>query len=323
MSTIQCTLCPNYCVLKESGRGKCGIRINLDGQIYSLTYGHPCAMHVDPIEKKPAYHFLPGTTALSIATAGCCLDCKYCQNWQISQSLPEETTNYDLPPDSVVKAARSSHAKTVAYTYTEPSVFFEYMLDTAKAAKKRGLNNYYVTCGYINPEPLAELTPYIDGANVDLKGFSDDFYFEYTGGSLDPVLRTIKYLYAQGVIVEITNLVVPTVNDSLEMISGMCNWLANEVSPDIPVHFSRFYPNYKLKNLPPTPIQTMKEARAAAIKAGLKYVYLGNVEAREAQNTVCPACANTVVERIGYKILSQDIKDGKCGKCGHKIYGKW
>ena len=201
MKLLMCELCPNYCVMPESGRGKCGIRMHLDGQLYSLTYGRPCAVHVDPIEKKPAYHFIPGSRSFSIATAGCCLSCKYCQNWQISQAKPEDTFNYNLPPDAVVTSAYRSRCKSIAYTYTEPTVFFEYMIDTARRAHEKGIGNVYVTCGFINEKPLRELGEVLDSANVDLKAFTEDVYVRLTEGHLQPVLDCISYLYKKWIVV--------------------------------------------------------------------------------------------------------------------------
>jgi pyruvate formate lyase activating enzyme len=323
MSLLMCSLCPNNCVIPESGRGKCRIRMNVNGELYTVTYGRPCAMHVDPVEKKPHFHFLPGTTAFSLATVGCCLDCKYCQNWQISQGYPEDAENYDMSPERIVEQALAQKCSSIAYTYTEPTVFFEYMVDISRCARKKGLRNLYITCGFINEKPLAELADVIDGANVDIKGFNDDFYQRVTGGRLEPVLNTVKYLYKRDVVVEITNLIVPTLNDTMDEIKKMCVWLVQEVSPDVPIHFSRFYPNYKLEHLPPTPLETLKEARDIALQVGLKYAYIGNVQEHEGQNTVCPKCGKIIVERVGYKILSYNMSKDRCSFCNERIYGHW
>ncbi|MFH1384490.1 MAG: AmmeMemoRadiSam system radical SAM enzyme, partial [Candidatus Omnitrophota bacterium] len=253
----------------------------------------------------------------------CCLSCKYCQNWQISQANPEDASHYKLLPEAVIVSALRAKCKSIAYTYTEPTVFFEYMIDTARFARKSGLGNVYVTCGFINKKPLEELAEVLDSANVDLKGFNDDFYARITGGQLKPVLQCIKYLYKKGVIVEVTNLIVPTLNDNMVEIKEMCTWLMNEVSPDVPVHFSRFSPHYKLKHLQPTPISTLHEAWNVARSVGLHYVYIGNVSGRKGQDTVCPACSNVVVGRIGYSVVSFNIKDTQCQFCGNKIYGRW
>jgi len=309
--------------MEEGERGLCRIRINLEGDVYLLTYGKPCAVHVDPIEKKPAYHFHPGTKAFSIATAGCCLDCKYCQNWQISQANPEDAFNYTLLPQDVVRAAKRAGCLSVAYTYTEPTVFFEYLIDTARIAREEGLKNVYVTCGYVNQKPLEEIAELMDSANVDLKAFNEDTYRKLTRGSMQPVLNSIKYLYDKGVIVEVTNLVVPTFNDNVEEISEMCKWIAGEVSPDVPLHLSRFHPNYKLKHLPATPVSFMKEAHAVARDAGLNNVYVGNVSDATRQKTICPKCGKIVVERIGYELVGMHIQNGACPQCGKQIYGEW
>lgn len=321
MDRVQCKLCPNECIIPPLGKGRCKARMNLEGKLFSLVYGKPCAVHIDPVEKKPMYHFLPGTGAFSIATAGCCLSCKYCQNWQISQANPEETPHYELPPDLVVERALSSECRSIAYTYTDPIIFYEYMLDTAKLARARGVKNILVTCGYISPEPLREMTPYIDAANIDLKGFTEEYYQTVSQGKLQPVLDCIQYMFRQGVIVEITNLMVPTLNDDMNEVRRMCEWIRDEVSPDVPLHFSRFTPQYKLQNLPATPYESLAEARRIAREVGLKYVYIGNVAQLEGQQTYCPGCGTAVIKRFGYKIMDLNIKEGKCGACGEKIYG--
>lgn len=298
------------------------MRLNQNGKLYTLVYGKPCAVHIDPIEKKPMYHMLPRSTSFSIATAGCCMHCKYCQNWEISQAFPEDTPNYDLLPENLVKVAGEKGCSSIAYTYTEPTIFYEYMIDSCRLARARNIKNVYVTCGAVNPEPLAELTPVMDGANVDLKAFTNEFYIKVVGGTKEPVMHSIKYLYENGVITEVTNLVVPTLNDDFGMIREMCEWLAGEVSRDVPLHFSRFHPTYKLRHLPPTPYLTLTKAHKIAKDAGLKYVYVGNVLEREYQNTYCPGCGKIVIARAGYRVLYVDVTaDGHCEHCGEKIYG--
>jgi pyruvate formate lyase activating enzyme len=314
-------LCPNLCIIPPLAKGACRARVNLEGKLFSLVYGKPCAVHVDPIEKKPMFHFLPGTGAFSIATAGCCLHCKYCQNWQISQADPLETPHYELPPELVVERALGANCRSIAYTYTDPIIFYEYVLDTAKIAQSRGVKNVLVTCGYIMEKPMKELTPFIDGANIDLKGFSEEFYLNVTGGKLKPVLDCIKYMYAQGVIVEITNLIVPTLNDDMGEIRKMCEWIKGEVASDVPLHFSRFQPQYKLANLPATPYKTLEEARKVALDVGLKYVYIGNVPQGDGQDTTCPGCHATIIKRVGYTVLENKVAAGACSLCGAKIYG--
>lgn len=322
---VQCRLCPNNCIIDEYERGRCRVRINRGGELYSLVYGKPCAVHVDPIEKKPLYHFLPATPIFSIATAGCCLSCEYCQNWQISQAWPEDTRNMDMPPAKVVNAAVLNGCQSIAYTYTEPTVYFEYMIDTARLAKEKGLRNVSVTCGYTNPEPLRELCTVLDAANVDLKGFTEEFYRSNSSGSLQPVKDAIVMMKEKGVHVEITNLLVPTRNDDMKLIRDMCRWISNDVGPDTPLHFSRFHPDYKLRHLPPTPQSVMQSAREIAMEEGLKYVYLGNVPGSPYNSTYCPQCKKRIIHRMGYRILDVQIdkKAGTCANCGYHIEGVW
>ncbi|MBN1688017.1 MAG: AmmeMemoRadiSam system radical SAM enzyme [Candidatus Omnitrophica bacterium] len=322
---IQCTLCPNLCVMGDYERGKCRVRINQGGELFSLVYGKPCAVHVDPMEKKPLYHFLPGTGILSIATAGCLLSCKYCQNWEISQAWPEETRNLDLPPKDVVDAAIRSGSRSIAYTYTEPTVFYEYMWDTCALAHERGLRNVYVTCGYINPEPLRELAKVMDAANVDLKGFTEAFYLDVSGGHLQPVLDAILLMKELGMHVELTNLIVPTKNDDPKMIREMSQWIAKYAGGDTPLHFSRFYPNYRYRNLPPTPLEILVQAREIAMEEGIRYVYVGNVPGSDYNSTYCPSCRKRLIHRIGYEVLSFEIdpETSACRFCGTKINGVW
>lgn len=296
--------------------------MNKDGVLYSLVYGKPCAVAIDPIEKKPFFHFLPATTAFSIATAGCVLRCKFCQNWQISQAKPEETDNYNLPPDEVVRQAMFYNCRTITYTYTEPTVFYEYMYDTAQIAKKFNIKNTMHTCGYINEKPLRRLSKYMDAADVDLKAFTEDFYSRICGGRLKPVLNSLVVLKDESVWLEITNLVIPTLNDDMKKIKEMCQWIVKNLGPDVPLHFSRFFPHYKLKELPPTPFETLRDARNVAMDAGLKYVYIGNIRS-EAENTYCPECKKLLIERIGYFVKQNNISKGKCRFCSSKIAGIW
>lgn len=321
-NTVQCELCPNGCVLENGQHSKCRARMNRDGKLYSIVYGKPCAVHVDPIEKKPFFHFLPGTTAFSIATAGCVLSCKFCQNWQISQAKPEDTDTYDLPPDKVVKAAMRYESKSITYTYTEPTVFYEYMYDTAVVAKKSGIRNTMHSCGYINEKPLRRLARYLNAADIDLKSFTEDFYNRICGGSLKPVLHSLVVLKEEGIWLEVTNLVIPTLNDNIKTIGEMSRWMLKNLGADVPLHFSRFLPNYKLNNLPPTPIETLTDARKAAMDAGLKFVYIGNIR-HEAENTFCPHCKKLLIERIGYFVRQNNISNGRCRFCGTVIPGVW
>ena len=320
--TVQCELCPNGCVLDEGQHSRCRARMNKGGVLYSLVYGKPCAVHVDPIEKKPFSHFLPGTTAFSIATAGCVLSCKFCQNWQISQARPEDTDTYDLPPDEVVRKAMFYECRSISYTYTEPTVFYEYMYDTAVIAKKYDIKNTMHSCGYINEKPLRKLSKYMNAANIDLKGFTEDFYNRICNGSLKPVLNSLVVLKQEGVWLEITNLVLPTLNDDMKTIREMCKWIKKNLGVDTPIHFSRFYPQYKLDNLPPTPLETITEARKTAMDVGLKYVYIGNIR-HEGENTYCPKCKKMLIEREGYFVKQNNIVNGKCKFCSTSIAGVW
>ncbi|HPP07172.1 MAG TPA: AmmeMemoRadiSam system radical SAM enzyme, partial [Syntrophorhabdaceae bacterium] len=309
---VLCNLCPRGCIIEEGEKGFCRARKNIKGKLYSLGYSKPCAVHVDPIEKKPFFNVLPRTLSFSIASAGCNLRCRYCQNWQISQVSPEETVNEDLPPEKVVELALKSGSKSIAYTYTEPTNFFEYMLDTAKIAKKRNLLNIAHSNGFINPEPLRELCKYLDAVNIDLKGFNTSFYRRYCEAELAPVLETLKTLKRSGVWVEITNLVIGGHNDEPEMIEKMCEWIKKELGIDVPIHFSRFFPMYRMRNIAPTPVSALERAKDIAQKMGLKYVYIGNVPSHSGENTYCPTCKKAVIKRVGYTILEINIKKGRC-----------
>lgn len=320
---IECTLCPRKCRLGDRERGYCGVRENNGGVYYTLVYGKACSLNVDPIEKKPFFHFLPGRTALSLATAGCNVNCKFCQNWEISQVRPEQIRHIDLPPDAVPLYAKKYNSPVIAYTYSEPVVFYEYMVDTSIEARKTGFKNVVVTGGHINREPLLELTAAVDAIKVDLKAFDQDFYTKYVRGELQPVLDAIKIIAKTGVWLEIVYLVIPTLNDGQKEISQMCRWLMEEVGPDVPLHFSRFHPMYLMKNLPPTPTSTLEKAHEIAAREGLHYVYIGNVPGHEAENTYCPNCQNPVIQRQGYVIRSIDISGGKCQTCQTPIAGVW
>jgi pyruvate formate lyase activating enzyme len=320
---VHCLLCPRGCVVTPGKRGFCRVRENRKGEYFTLAYANPCAIHIDPIEKKPLFHFIPATTALSLALAGCNFTCKNCQNWDISQSRPDDTFNYHIAPGEMVDLALEFKNPTIAYTYTEPSVFFEYVLDTSRAARVKGVRNMIKSNGYLNPEPMRELAPYLDAANIDLKGFRDDFYKDVTGGTLAPVLATIKRLKKEGVWLEITNLVIPEKNDGEDMIKELCVWIMTELGPDVPLHFSRFYPQYKLANLPPTPADTLVRVRDAAKDAGLNYVYIGNVPELDAENTTCPNCGKLLIERQGYDVQQNNLLKGECKFCHKKIPGRW
>ncbi len=320
---VKCLLCPRECFLQENNRGVCRVRVNHNNTLYTLVYGKPVAVHVDPIEKKPLFHFYPESTAFSIATAGCNLRCLNCQNWEISQAKPEDLESYDLQPEDVVREAKNNKCKSIAYTYSEPIIFYEYMLDTARIAKEQGIKNVMITAGYINEKPLRQLCKYIDATNIDLKSFSNSIYQKLNGGTLNPVLRALKIFKEENVWVEITNLVIPNWTDDFDMIRDMSKWLYNNGFEDTPLHFSRFHPQYKLQNLPPTPIATLERARKIALEEGLKFVYIGNVPGHEAENTYCPNCGKLLVERKGFVVTQNHIKNGKCEFCNTTIPGFW
>jgi len=320
---IRCDLCPRQCRVPKGKRGACRVRENRDGKYYSLVYGAPCAMHLDPIEKKPFFHVLPASQSFSMATAGCNLQCKFCQNWEISQASPEEVYSYDVSPELAVKKAKEMGARSIAYTYVEPTIFYEYMLDIGLLARKAGLLNVCHSNGFINPGPLGDLCRVMDAANIDLKGFTETFYRDLCNGELSPVLETLKTLKKEKVHLEITNLVIPSMNDEMSVVKEMCLWINKELGPDTPVHFSRFYPLYKLRSVPPTPVSTLDKVRGAALSAGLEYVYIGNIPGHEAENTFCPKCKKRLIQRTGYMVGETQVKAGKCRYCGKPIPGIW
>ncbi len=320
---VKCLLCPRECIVEDGSRGFCGARENNGGIYYTLTYGNPCAVHIDPIEKKPFFHVLPGTFAFSIATAGCNLRCKFCQNWRISQTTVEETYNYDLSPKEVASLSKRYGCMTVTSTYTEPTVFFEYSLSIAKNARKLGLLYTCHSNGFINEKPLIELSKYLNAACIDLKGFSDSFYKNMSDAWLSPVLRTLENLKKEGVWVEIVNLVIPTKNDDEKLIKDMCRWIKENLGRDTPLHFTRFYPMYKLLSLPPTPVKTLEKARSIALSEGLRFVYIGNVPGHPGENTYCPNCGMILIKRRGFLIEKNVISNGRCPKCGEEIPGIW
>lgn len=319
---VRCNLCPRVCILKPGATGLCRVRKNIDNTLMTLGYSNPCAVHIDPIEKKPLYHVLPGSKAFSIAVAGCNLRCKNCQNYSISQASPLETRNTYLPPQQVVKEAVHSGCSTIAYTYSEPTVWYEYMYDTAKLAHEAGLKNLMITCGYINLKPLEELCKYIDAANIDLKSFDNKIYKQLNAGQLDPVLNAIKLAHSKGVWVEITNLIVPDWTDNMDMIRTMCKWIRSTLGKDVPLHFSRFHPMYKLAHLFPTPTKTLESAKKIAQQEGLYYVYIGNVAGID-PNTYCPKCKKPIILRKGYVITGNNIYKGKCKFCQTPVAGIW
>ena len=321
----QCLLCPNQCVRKDGENGLCHARGNRGGKYYSLVYGRPCVLALDEVEKCPLHHFQVQGRAFSLATAGCNLTCQYCQNWAFSQAGPDEVPKcYDLSPQAAVAKALEHKAGAVAYFYTEPTVYYEYMLDIARLARQRNLKNVVVTAGYVNPEPLRQLLPYVDAVAFGLKGWNDDFYRTYIGGELGHVKEAIKILAAsESVWWEVVTLIVPSLNDSMKEIAEMSAWLRDTAGPERPLHFTRFRPEYRLKRLPMTPATTLTKAREVAMQQGLKYVYVGNLPGHEGANTYCPRCGRTIVERLSFTVLKKRIVDGQCAFCNYKIGGVW
>ncbi len=323
MLNVQCELCPKFCTIKPGQSGDCRVRVNMGGHLKSVVYGFPCAIHDDPIEKKPLFHFLPGTHVLSVATVGCNLHCLNCQNWQISQTNPEASQAMACPPEKLVSLAREAEAPSIAYTYTDPVVYYEYTLDTARRAREAGMRNVLVTAGYINRQPWRDLLHYIDAANIDLKSMSDEFYQKVCHGTLRPVLDAIIEAKDAGVWIEITNLVIPTLNDNPSQIWELANWIRRNLGSETPLHFSGFFPRYKMKNLPPTPLDTLERARRIARAQGLRYVYIGNVMSEQGQHTTCGNCETNLISRSGHQILANRLRRGQCPECGTRVQGVW
>jgi pyruvate formate lyase activating enzyme len=322
-SGVSCQLCARRCTIAAGARGRCRARENVGGELRSLVYGRPLAVHLDPIEKKPFYHFLPGSTAYSFGTSGCPLRCTFCQNWQLSQSSPGDYDVAYQAPDQIVGEAARRAAPVIAFTYNEPTVFIEYALDIAAAARRRHLRSVMVSCGFMNERPLADLCGALDAIKIDLKGFSDDFYRTVSSAALAPVLRSIKQIRAAGTHLEIVNLVVPTLNDADRLMRGLVDWVMGELGPDVPLHFTRFHPDYQLLNLPPTPIATLERARAMALDRGLRYVYVGNVPGHPGNHTYCPGCKAAVIRRQDFFVVESNLKNGRCNACGRSIAGVW
>jgi pyruvate formate lyase activating enzyme len=322
-TAIECQLCPRKCLVTDLERGYCGVRENQGGEYYTLVHSRACAMNIDPIEKKPLFHFHPGTAAFSIATAGCNVNCKFCQNWDISQVRPEQVTNVELPPDEIVRICRQRSVPTVAYTYSEPVIFYEYMYDTCIEGRKHGIKNVMITGGYIEREPLKKIIPVMDAIKVDLKSYSEQYYKDVVNGELQPVLDALKIMHGEGIWLEIVYLVVPTMNDSTKELTDLCNWIRTNLSEDVPVHFTRFHPTYLMTNLPSTPVKTLEKAYDIAKQSGLKYPYIGNVPGHSAEHTYCPYCGEVIIKRSGFRINKNNLKDGKCSKCDTSIPGIW
>jgi pyruvate formate lyase activating enzyme len=322
---VRCELCPKACTLAPGERGDCRIRANLDGRLVALTYGLPSAVHLDPVEKKPLYHFHPGRPILSVATAGCNLHCRYCQNWGLSQKNPEEMDNSALDPATAVLLCRRDTIPMVAFTYAEPLAFYEYTLETFAACRAADIDTVLVTAGYANPGPLARLYKVTSAANIDLKGFSDAFYREVCDGTLKPVLDSLVLAKEAGVWLEVTNLVVPTLNDDPAMVRDMARWMVRNLGADTPLHFSRFAPLYKLEHLPPTPPETLDRLAEIAAEEGIRHIYVGNVHGTSRQDTKCPRCGENLVARRGFFVAMNRLAPtgGLCPKCGERVAGVW
>ena len=320
---IKCKLCPRECVIDDRERGYCGVRENRGGTYYTLVHSRVVTAHVDPIEKKPFFHFLPGTVAFSIATAGCNVNCKMCQNWEISQSRPEQVASQYVPPNDLAGLAQQNRCPSIAYTYSEPVVFYEYVRDAADAGHAQGIKSVVVTGGFIQQDPLKKLCPGVDAIKVDLKSFSEKYYKEVVNGELKPVLEALVTMRRLGMWTEIVYLVVPTLNDSDAEFRGLAGWIKSNLGVDVPVHFSRFHPEYLLKNLPPTPLETLERAKAIADAEGLHYVYLGNVPGHPAESTYCPKCHRVVIGRVGLTVQEVHLRKGRCEYCQEAIPGVW
>jgi len=320
---VRCLLCANGCSIEPGGRGECRVRMNVGGELRSLVYGRPLAVHLDPIEKKPFYHFLPGSAAYSLGTAGCPLHCRFCQNWQLSQARPEDHAAPFLAPRAAVAAAAVRRSRIIAFTYNEPTVQAEFIGDVAREASKDGIRCVIVSCGFMTEAPLAELCDGLAAVKIDLKGFSPGFYRDVCRAELKPVLRSIAQVARRRVHLELVNLVVPTLNDSPSMLEGLADWVVGEVGPDVPVHFTRFHPDYQLQNLPPTPVAALERAREIAMRKGIRFAYVGNVPGHPGNNTYCPGCGRIVIARSNFFVTDLQLDAGRCRSCHRAIPGVW
>ena len=320
---VQCLLCPRECTISEGKRGFCRNRENQKGKLYTLVYGKPSVVDIGPIEKAPLYHFVPGHFRFCLTCASCNLRCKYCQNWHLSQSSSEDQNCYSYTPEAIVTQAKKQGLTSISFTYTEPTVYYEYLYDISVIAKQMGIRTSIVSNGYINREPLLKLLTALDAVKIDLKGFSEKFYKEVCSATLKPVLESLTTVKKEKVWLEIVNLIVPTLNDDTKMIDEMCQWIKENLGVDTPLHFTRFFPNYKLTHLSPTPISTLESAYEIAKKNGLRYVYIGNVPGHIRNSTFCPSCNRKVIHRTNFDILDMNVIDGKCKFCSFHIQGKW
>lgn len=319
-SEVHCYLCSHHCRIVPGKFGLCGVRENKDGRLYTLVYGDIIAKHIDPIEKKPLYHFCPGSTSYSIATIGCNFKCPFCQNWEISQvsKLDNDVSGKDTKPEDIVKDAILAGCRSISYTYTEPTIFFEYAYDVARRAKKEGLYNNFVTNGYMTSQALQAIRPYLDSANVDLKGFTEDYYSRFCHAHLEPVLESIRLMKKLGIWVEITTLIIPGQNDSEKELKLIAEFIAG-LGIEIPWHISRFHPDYKYLDSGETPVETLRKARTIGERSGLRYIYLGNVA--EGNNTYCYSCKNLLIKRAGFNVTENNIENNNCAKCNAALDG--
>jgi pyruvate formate lyase activating enzyme len=315
---VSCGLCPHACAIAPEKKGICGVRENRNGALMTLIYGKVSSLHVDPIEKKPLFHFMPGEFALSLGSIGCNFRCLHCQNYSISQAKVEMYKMDNLSPEQVSDICERDKCRIISWTYNEPTIWHEFTYDSSVAAKRRGLATTYVTNGYINEEPLREIAPYLDAMNIDVKAFREDFYRKICKASLAPVLRTVELAHSLGIHVELTYLIIPEKNDSEEEIRDFARWVSS-ISVEMPVHFTRFHPDYMMTDIGPTPISTLDMAVRTAKEEGLAFVYLGNVSSDDRENTYCPDCGTLVIQRAGFRTKMIDFKDGRCGKCGRSL----
>lgn len=323
---VRCNLCNHRCLISPDKTGICGVRLNKEGTLYTLVYGKIIAENIDPIEKKPLYHFLPGSYSYSIATVGCNFQCSFCQNFEISQyprlyagRIPGE----DLSSEEVVERALATNSKSISYTYTEPTIYFEFAFDCAKIASSKGLKNVFVSNGYMTKEAIDVIKPYLHGINVDLKAFKEDFYLKICQAKLKPVLENLKYLKNSGIWVEITTLVIPELNDSEDELRDIAKFIRDELGPETPWHISRFYPQFRMLDRPRTPVKTLERAYEIGKEEGLFFIYIGNVLGHDKENTYCPKCGVLLIQRYGFSVLQNRLMDGTCPDCGFKIAGVW
>lgn len=333
---VCCTLCFRECTINNRKRGLCRNRENKDGVLYSLTYANPSALQVDPVEKEPQHHLLPGVHMLCFGTAGCNFRCRFCHNWHLSQQSIEDIGCFSMPPDKAVEFAKKKNIPVISFTYSEPTTFFEYAYEIAKEAKSKGIKILWHSNGGMNPGPLKQLLEYTDAVTIDLKGFSEKFYCTYCSSRLNPVLQTLKIIKQSNAWLEIVNLIIPSPeftgnadserfpgNADPECIRNMCDWIAENIGKNVPLHFSRFYPAHQMKDIAPTPVKFMEKAYTIAKKAGLQFVYLGNVPGHRYNSTICPSCEKVLINRIHFDILQNQVKDGVCSFCGYEIPGVW